>query len=54
MEPASTHAGQLDETSERFARRLSTIGENRFESLTVEVQEKRERLLRATLLALGA
>jgi uncharacterized membrane protein YqjE len=30
-----------------------TIGENRFELLMVEVQEERERLLRAILLALG-
>jgi len=53
MEPASTHAGQLVETSKRFARRLLTIGENRFELLMVEVQEERERLLHAILLALG-
>jgi uncharacterized membrane protein YqjE len=53
MEPAPTHAGQLVETSKRFARRLLTIGENRFELLMVEVQEERERLLRAILLALG-
>jgi len=37
-----------------FARRLLTIGENRLELLTVEVQEERDRLLRALLLALGA
>jgi uncharacterized membrane protein YqjE len=53
MEPAPTHAGQLVETSKRFARRLLTIGENRFELLMVEVQEERERLLHAILLALG-
>ena len=53
MEPAPTHAGQLVETSKRFARRLLTIGENRFELLMVEVQEERARLLRAILLALG-
>ena len=53
MEPTPTHAGQLVETSKRFARRLLTIGENRFELLMVEVQEERERLLRAILLALG-
>jgi uncharacterized membrane protein YqjE len=33
--------------------RLLTIGENRLELLTVEVQEERERLLHAFLLALG-
>jgi uncharacterized membrane protein YqjE len=53
MEPASTHAGHLLETSKRFARRLLTIGENRFELLMVEVQEERQRLLCAILLALG-
>jgi len=54
MEPVLTHAGQLVETSKRIARRLLTIGENRFELLIVEVREERERLLRAILLALGA
>jgi uncharacterized membrane protein YqjE len=53
MEPAPSNSGQLVETSKRFARRLLTIGENRFELLMVEVQEERERLLRAILLALG-
>lgn len=53
MESAPTHAAQLVETSKRFARRLLTIGENRFELLMVEVQEERERLLHAILLALG-
>jgi len=53
MERAPTHAGQLVETSKRFARRLLTIAENRIELLMVEVQEERERLLHAILLALG-
>src|ERR1022692_3807344 len=53
MEPAPTSAGQLVETSKRFARRLLTIGENRFELLMLEVQEERERFLHAILLALG-
>ena len=53
MEPAPPPAGQLLETSKRFARRLLTIGENRFELLMVEVQEERTRLLRSILLALG-
>jgi uncharacterized membrane protein YqjE len=44
---------QLAATSKHFARRLLTIGENRLELLTVEVQEERERLLHAILLALG-
>jgi uncharacterized membrane protein YqjE len=37
----------------RLVRRLLTIGENRLELLAVEVQEERERLLHALLLALG-
>lgn len=44
---------QLTTDSKTFARRLLTIGENRLELFTVEVQEERERLLRAFLLALG-
>ena len=54
MESSASSVGQFVETSKRFARRLLTIGENRFELLMVEVQEERERLLRAILLALGA
>jgi uncharacterized membrane protein YqjE len=53
MEAAPNPAGQLGESSKRFARRLLTIGENRFELLMVEVQEERERLLHAILLSLG-
>src|SRR5512140_3878764 len=53
MERPLNNAGQLVATSKRFARRLLTIGENRFELLMVEVQEERERLLQAILLALG-
>ena len=53
MEPAASKVAQLVATSKRFARRLLTIGENRFELLIVEVQEERARLLRAILLALG-
>jgi uncharacterized membrane protein YqjE len=44
---------QLGATSKQFVRRLATMGENRLELLTVEVQEGRERLLHAVLLALG-
>jgi uncharacterized membrane protein YqjE len=50
MDPAPANAGQLAGASKRFARRLSTVGENRFELLVVEVQDERERLLRAILL----
>jgi uncharacterized membrane protein YqjE len=53
MEPATVNFQQLAATSKGFARRLLTIGENRLELLTVEVQEERERLLHAFLLALG-
>jgi len=53
MEDSTVSLGHLGATSKTFARRLLTIGENRLELLTVEVQEERERLLRAFLLALG-
>ena len=45
--------GKSGDSSKHFARRLLTIGENRLELLMVEVQEERERLLRAIVLALG-
>src|SRR6478736_2256160 len=53
MEESSVSFKQLAATSKQFARRLLTIGENRLVLLTVEVQEERERLLHAILLALG-
>jgi uncharacterized membrane protein YqjE len=53
MEESTVSFRQLATTSKHFARRLATIGENRLELLTVEVQEERERHLRAFLLALG-
>ena len=53
MEESTVSFRQLARTSKTFARRLLTIGENRLELLTVEVQEERERLLHAFLLALG-
>ena len=53
METAPTNARDLVELSKRLARRLLAIGENRFELLMVEVQEERERLLHAIVLALG-
>jgi uncharacterized membrane protein YqjE len=53
METATGSFKQLAATSRRFAQRLLTIGENRLELFTVEVQEERERLLHAILLALG-
>lgn len=53
METATDNVGQLGASSKHFARRLLTIGENRLELLTVEVQEEGKRLLHAILLALG-
>jgi uncharacterized membrane protein YqjE len=53
MEESTASFRQLATASKHFARRLLTIGENRLELLTVEVQEERERLLHAVLLALG-
>ena len=53
METAADSLGQLAASSKHFARRVLTISENRLELLMVEVQEERERLLHAFLLALG-
>ena len=53
MEESATSFSQLSATAKHFARRLLTIGENRLELLTVEVQEARARLLHVILLALG-
>lgn len=46
--------GRIMESSRQLGLHLLTIGENRLELLLVEVQEERERLLHAFLLALGA
>ena len=53
MEESTVTLGQLAASSKHFARGLLTIGENRLELLAVEVQEGRERLLHALLLAMG-
>ena len=53
MDKSTVSFRQLLTTSKQFARRLLIFGENRLELLTVEVQEERERLLHAILLALG-
>jgi uncharacterized membrane protein YqjE len=53
MEPTAINFTHWAEPPKRFARQLLTIGENRLELLMVEVQEERERLLRAIVLALG-
>ena len=53
MEESTVGFRLLARTAKQFARRVLTIGENRLELLAVEVQEERERLLHAFLLALG-
>jgi uncharacterized membrane protein YqjE len=53
MEDSTSGLRPLASAWRRLARRLLTIGENRFELLTVEMQEGRERLLQAFLMALG-
>ena len=53
METATDSFHRFAATSKHFVRRLATIGENRLELLTVEVQEERERLLHAFLVALA-
>ena len=53
MSESTVSFQQLAMTSKHFARRLLAIGENRLELLTVEIQEERERLLHALLLALA-
>jgi len=53
MEASTVGFKPLATSSKQFARQLLTIGENRLELLAVEVQEGREHLLHALLLALG-
>jgi len=53
MEATTVSFKRLAASSRDLARRLLTLGENRLELLAVEVQEERERLLRALLLALA-
>jgi uncharacterized membrane protein YqjE len=53
METATDSFEPPADSSKHFARRLMAIGENRLELLMLEVQEERERLLCAILLALG-
>ena len=54
METPSDTMPHLADASKRLAQRALVICENRVELLMVEVQEERERFLRAVLLALGA
>lgn len=51
MSTSATNVRQLVQTFKRFTRRLLIIGGNRFELLMLEVQEERECLLHAILLA---
>jgi uncharacterized membrane protein YqjE len=54
MRPSANTSSEPGEVSPKhFARQLLVIAENRLELLMVEVQEERERALRAILLALG-
>ncbi|HXI69057.1 MAG TPA: phage holin family protein [Verrucomicrobiae bacterium] len=53
MEASTVGFKPLATSSKQFARQLLTIGENRLELLAVEVQEGREHLLHALLMALG-
>src|SRR5271155_1589833 len=53
MDEPTVGLKELPSAWKNLARRLLTIGENRLELLTVEVQEGRERLLHAFLMALG-
>jgi uncharacterized membrane protein YqjE len=53
METAADHFGLSVASSRRVMSRLMTIGHNRLELLVVELQEERERLLHAILLALA-
>jgi uncharacterized membrane protein YqjE len=53
MEESTVSFTQLSTTSKHLVRRLLTIGENRLELLTVEMQEERDRLLQAVLMAFG-
>ena len=53
MNTTSASLGQITGSSKRVGARLLAIAENRLELLTVEMQEERDRLLLALLLALG-
>jgi len=54
METSSDTVPHLADASKRLAQRALVICENRLELLMVEVQEERERILRAIWLVLGA
>ena len=54
METPADTVPDLADASKRLAQRALDICENRLALLMVEIQEERERFLRAVLLALGA
>jgi uncharacterized membrane protein YqjE len=54
METPSDTVPHLVDTTKLLAQRALVVCENRLELLLVEVQEERERILRAIRLALGA
>jgi len=54
MQTSSDTVPHLADASKRLAQRALVICENRLELLMVEVQEERERILRAIWLVLGA
>jgi uncharacterized membrane protein YqjE len=51
MNASSVSFSRLSSTARSLSKLLLTIGENRFELLTLEMQEERERLLHALFLA---
>jgi len=53
METASDHLSNIGSSGRRIFRRALAMGENRLELLLVELQEERERLVLAIILALG-
>jgi uncharacterized membrane protein YqjE len=53
MDTAANGSEPTSASPRPVARRLLAIGENRLELLMLEVQEERERILRAILFALG-
>lgn len=50
MNPSPVSFGRLSAAARSLSKLLLTIGENRFELLTLEMQEERERLLHALFL----
>jgi len=55
MRPRASNGSEpVQVLPKHFAKKLLVIAENRLELLMVEVQEERDRALRAILLALGA